>query len=79
VIAIGRVIGDGGLFHDIVDVAVVPKHQRKGVGDLVMKSLMRYVDENALPTSLVCLMANHGLAPFYEKYGFRAREQTCRA
>ena len=74
VVGIGRVIGDGGLFYDIVDVAVVAGHQRRGVGKMIMDSLMAYIDVNARPSSLVCLMANKGIAPFYEKYGFKARE-----
>ena len=74
VVGIGRVIGDGGLFYDIVDVAVDAKHRRKGVGKMIMDGLMGYINANARPTSLVCLMANKGIAPFYEKYGFKARE-----
>jgi GNAT superfamily N-acetyltransferase len=74
IVGIGRVIGDGGLFFDIVDVAVVPEHWGKGVGKLVMTALMSYVDTHAGPSSLVCLMANRGLAPFYEKFGFTARD-----
>ena len=74
VVGIGRVIGDGGLFFDIVDVAVVAEHQRRGVGKMIMDGLMAYIEVNARPSSLVCLMANKGIAPFYEKYGFKARE-----
>jgi len=73
-IGIGRVIGDGGLFYDIVDVAVVAEYQKKGVGKLIMDALMRYIDANARPSSLVCLMANKGIASFYERYGFKARD-----
>lgn len=74
VIGIGRVIGDGGLFYDIVDVAVVAEHQSKGVGKMIMEALMSYLDEHARSGSLICLMANKGAAPFYEKFGFKARE-----
>jgi len=73
-VGIGRVIGDGGLFYDIVDVAVVAAHQQRGVGHMIMAALMRYIDAHARPTALVCLMANKGIAPFYERYGFRARD-----
>jgi GNAT superfamily N-acetyltransferase len=73
-VGIGRVIGDGGLFYDIVDVAVVAKHQKKSVGKMIMDALMSYIAAHARPTSIVCLMANRGIAPFYEKYGFKARD-----
>lgn len=73
-IGLGRVIGDGGLFFDIVDVAVVAEHWGKGVGKLIMEALMSYVDAHARPSSIVCLMANRGIAPFYERFGFKARD-----
>ena len=41
---------------------------------MIMDCLMGYIEVNARPSSLVCLMANKGIAPFYEKYGFKARE-----
>ncbi|MDN7891458.1 GNAT family N-acetyltransferase [Burkholderia cepacia] len=70
-IGIGRVIGDGGCFFEIVDIAVLPAHQKKGVGDLIMRALMGYVHENAPPTAYVSLMADHGTPKFYERYGFQ--------
>src|ERR687883_311331 len=73
-IGIGRVIGDGGLFYDIVDVAVSREHQGRGLGGMIMEALIKYLDANAPPTSIICLMANRGLAPFYERYGFKARD-----
>jgi GNAT superfamily N-acetyltransferase len=73
-VGIGRVIGDGGLFYDIVDIAVVAEHQKRGVGAMIMEALMSYINAHARPTAFVCLMANKGVAPFYEKYGFKARE-----
>jgi GNAT superfamily N-acetyltransferase len=73
VVGIGRVIGDGGLFYDIVDIAVVAEEQQRGIGSLIMTALMQYIDQNALPSSIICLMANKGVASFYEKFGFKAR------
>jgi GNAT superfamily N-acetyltransferase len=71
-VGIGRVIGDGGCFFEIVDVAVLPEHQKKGAGHLIMQSLMAYIHANALPTAYVSLMADHGTPKFYERYGFEA-------
>lgn len=70
-IGIGRVIGDGGCFFEVVDIAVLPAHQKKGVGDLIMRALMGYIHENAPPTAYVSLMADHGTPKFYERYGFQ--------
>ena len=36
IVGVGRVIGDGGLFYDIVDMAVAAEHQQKGVGKLIL-------------------------------------------
>ena len=35
-IGIGRVVGDGGCFFEITDMAVLPAHQGRGVGRLIM-------------------------------------------
>lgn len=75
VVGIGRVIGDGGLFYDIVDMAVVAEHQGKGLGKMIMEALIGYFHTHARPTSMICLMANKGVAPFYEKFGFKARDR----
>jgi len=32
----GRVVGDGGCFHQVVDIAVLPRHQGKEVGKRIM-------------------------------------------
>jgi ribosomal protein S18 acetylase RimI-like enzyme len=71
-IGIGRVIGDGGCFFEIVDIAVIPEHQKRGVGDLIMRTLMAYIHKNAPSTAYVSLMADHGTPKFYERYGFEA-------
>jgi GNAT superfamily N-acetyltransferase len=73
-IGIGRVIGDGGLSFDIIDVAVAKAHRGKGVRKMIIDALMRYVDAHARPSSVISSMADRGIASFYEKYGFNARD-----
>ena len=73
-VGIGRIIGDGGCFFQIVDIAVVPEHQKKGLGDLIMRSLMAWIHANCPPTAYVSLMAHHGTPEFYKRYGFVATE-----
>jgi GNAT superfamily N-acetyltransferase len=72
-VGLGRVIGDGGLFFEVVDIAVVPQHQKKGLGKMIMDALMSWLTVNAPPTAFVSLIADEGLSGFYERYGFRAR------
>ena len=69
-IGIGRIIGDGGCFFEITDMAVVPEHQGKGVGRLIMEALVSWLKTNAPKTAYVSLMADHGKPAFYEKFGF---------
>jgi len=71
-VGIGRVIGDGGCFFEIVDIAVRPEHQKQGLGDMIMEGLMAYIHENAPDTAYVSLMADHGTPEFYKRFGFEA-------
>ncbi|MHA1996113.1 MAG: GNAT family N-acetyltransferase [Candidatus Hodarchaeales archaeon] len=73
IIAIGRVIGDAGIYYYIQDVMVLPKFQRKGLGKKIMKAIMNYLEKNADPTAFVGLMAAKGFWQFYEEYGFQKR------
>ena len=40
VVAMGRIIGDGGWYFHIADMATLPDHQRRGLGDLVLTALV---------------------------------------
>ncbi|MGH1471180.1 MAG: GNAT family N-acetyltransferase [Cellvibrionaceae bacterium] len=73
-IGIGRIVGDGGCFYEITDIAVIPKHQKKGVGVMIMEALVSYLNDNAPSTAYVSLMADHGTPHFYEKFGFTLSE-----
>lgn len=46
-IGMGRVIGDGGWYFHIADMAVHPDHQRKGLGDAILKALLRHIHREA--------------------------------
>jgi GNAT superfamily N-acetyltransferase len=72
-IGMGRVIGDGGVFFDVVDIAVMPNHQKKGLGKAIMDALMSYIRRTARPTAWISLMAGPGVTEFYQRYGFIAR------
>ncbi|WP_444909008.1 GNAT family N-acetyltransferase [Microbulbifer sp. TRSA005] len=68
-IAMGRVVGDGALNFEIVDVAVAPTYQGQGLGRVVMEHIMSYLDREALPSAYITLMAD--VPELYEKFGFR--------
>ena len=73
-IGIGRIIGDGGCFFEITDMAVLPEHQRKGVGRQIMQALVQYLHTNAPSTAFISLHADHGTPEFYKKFGFKLAE-----
>ncbi len=66
----GRVIGDGGCNFELVDVAVHPEYQRRGLGYQIMEVLMNDLRANAPKSAYVCLIADRGAPALYEKFGF---------
>lgn len=70
-IGMGRVIGDGGAFFQIVDIVVKPSYQGKGLGKRIMGELMNYLDQNTYPGSYVSLIADDPANKLYEQFGFR--------
>jgi GNAT superfamily N-acetyltransferase len=73
VVACGRVVGDGGMYFYVQDVIVLPEHQGRGLGDLVMGAVMGYLAGAARSGSFVGLMAASGVERFYARFGFRRR------
>jgi putative acetyltransferase len=67
---VGHVLGSWGTLgeHDVIGIgplAVLPAHQRAGVGSALMQELIRRADESALP--LVVLLGDPG---YYRRFGF---------
>jgi ribosomal protein S18 acetylase RimI-like enzyme len=69
-VAMGRLIGDGGAFFQIVDIAVKPAYQGKGLGKLVLRELMKYLDQHTYEGSYVSLIADAPANKLYEQFGF---------
>ena len=70
VVGMGRLIGDGGCFCQVVDICVLPGCQGLGLGKRIMHRLMEYVDEELPTTCYVSLMADGEAYKLYVKYGF---------
>lgn len=70
-VAMGRVIGDGGCFFQVVDVAVAPDHQGQGLARRVMTALMDHLRAEAPATAQVSLLADGTANRLYERFGFR--------
>lgn len=71
IIGMGRLIGDGGCFCQIVDICVLPEFQGKGFGKVIVGNLIRFMN-NELPESCyISLIADGEASHLYEKYGFK--------
>jgi ribosomal protein S18 acetylase RimI-like enzyme len=70
-IGMGRIIGAGGCFYQIVDIAVDPHYQGKGLGKTIMKELMQYLEKHAPKSAYVSLIADQPADHLYKQFGFQ--------
>lgn len=73
-VAMGRVLGDGGWYFHIADMAVLPEHQRQGLGRAVLDHLLRAIQDAAPDDPFITLLADPPGVRLYESMGFRATE-----
>jgi GNAT superfamily N-acetyltransferase len=69
-VAMGRLIGDGGWYFHVVDMAVLPDHQRSGLGSLVLRFLLEQIRSRAPEGAYVSLLADPPGRRLYERHGF---------
>jgi GNAT superfamily N-acetyltransferase len=69
-VGMGRVIGDGGLNFEVVDMAVLPEHQRLGLGDAILSFLLDRIREAAPSGAVVSLLADPPGRALYARHGF---------
>ncbi|MBQ1089450.1 GNAT family N-acetyltransferase [Streptomyces sp. B93] len=70
-VGMGRVIGDGGCFFQVVDICVAPEHQGRGLGKRIMAELVGELERRAPDGAYVSLIADGDARFLYEKFGFR--------
>ena len=70
VVGMGRVIGDGGCFFIVVDIAVAPALQGQGLGKRIMTALDGWLRANAPPSAVVSLVADGDAKHLYARFGF---------
>ncbi|MFJ4056498.1 GNAT family N-acetyltransferase [Pseudomonas sp. NPDC089743] len=69
-VGMGRVIGDGGCFFQVVDIAVLPAHQGKGLGKRIMAEIIKYIQANVPESGYVSLIADGQAQDLYAQFGF---------
>jgi ribosomal protein S18 acetylase RimI-like enzyme len=70
-VGMGRVLGDGGWYFHIADMAVLPEHQRRGLGDAILGALLDAIGHRAPAGAYVSLLADPPGRPLYKRHGFR--------
>ena len=70
-VAMGRIIGDGGWYFVVADMATLPAHQHRGIGAAVLDALLADVRERAPVGAYVTLTADPPGRALYESRGFR--------
>ncbi|WP_293624760.1 GNAT family N-acetyltransferase [Salinisphaera sp.] len=69
-VGMGRVIGDGGCFFQVSDIAVIPAHRRRGVGRMIMDRITTYLRKHAPADAYISLIADGDSHHLYRRYGF---------
>ena len=72
-VGMGRLLGDGGWYFHVVDMAVLPHHQRRGIGTAVLSWLLDQIRERAPRDAFVSLMADPPGRRLYAQHGFTER------
>lgn len=70
VVGMGRVIGDNGTVFTVVDIAVSPALQGKGLGRRILTALDVWLRANVPESAYVTLVANGDAKHLYAKFGF---------
>lgn len=69
-VGMGRVIGDGGTAFQVVDIAVLPVHQGRGLGKRIMEEIAAWLRDHVPPSGYVSLLADVPADALYAQFGF---------
>ena len=69
-----RVGGDGAVFFYIMDVAVMPEMQGRGIGTALMNAAVEFIRETGGGHALTYLFTGARRSSFYQRFGFEGPE-----
>lgn len=69
-VGMGRLLGNGGWYFHVVDMAVLPEHQRRGLGDVILTVLLERIRREAPAGAFVNLVADPPGRRLYARHGF---------
>ncbi len=70
-IGMGRIIGDGGCYFQIVDLTVHPAYQGEEIGKAILSRLLEYIDANAPKEANVMVISDLAGIKLYQSCGFK--------
>jgi GNAT superfamily N-acetyltransferase len=70
VVGMGRIIGDNGTVFTVVDIAIVPALQGRGLGRRILVALDAWLQANVPESAYVTLVADGDAKYLYAKFGF---------
>ncbi|MAM58116.1 MAG: N-acetyltransferase [Salinicola sp.] len=70
-VGMGRVVGDGGCFYQVVDISVQPAHQGRGLGKRIVGEIRAYILREAPDNAFVSLLADGEAHRLYAQFGFK--------
>jgi len=75
-IGMGRIVGDGYLYFYLQDISVKEEFQQHGLGELIVQSLLTYVETHTHEKSFVGLFTTSNVIPFYQKNDFHLTREV---
>jgi GNAT superfamily N-acetyltransferase len=69
-VGMGRLLGDGGWYFHVVDMAVLPEPQCRGLGDAILSVLLERIRREAPAGAHVNLLADAPGRRLYARHGF---------
>lgn len=69
--AMGRIIGDGACYFQIVDIAVHPSYQEQGLEEMIIKELLAYLANKASKDADILVIADVAKIKMYQRLGFK--------
>lgn len=70
-VGMGRLIGDGGCFCQVVDICVLPEWQGKGLGKKIMQDILDFIESELPESCYISLIADGKASELYEQFGFK--------
>lgn len=69
-IGFGRIVGDKGITYVVSDIMVDPNYQSQGFGQIIMKEIDAYLEQNTDEDAYICLIASKPADKLYSKFKF---------